>query len=64
MILNFPYEVRDMFISTDGRNMTLGELISACYEELAAQYPSSEELAMAVAARLEELLSGYDAQLV
>lgn len=54
-----------MFLSDDVRNMTLGELISFCYEELSGRYTSSEELAMAVANLLEELLSGgYEAELI
>ena len=53
-----------MFLSEDVKNMTLGELISYCYEELSGAYTTSEELAMAVASRLEELLSGYEAEVM
>lgn len=54
-----------MFRSLDSRKMTLGELITLCYEELAPLNLNDEELSLAVASRLSELLSGhYEAEIL
>lgn len=53
-----------MFLSNDVRHMTLGQLISLCFDELSERYSNTEELNMAVASRLEVLLSEYEAEVL
>ena len=53
-----------MFQSTDTTQVTLGELISLCYDEVGGSYPSDDEASLAVAQLLSELLAQYDAELL
>ena len=53
-----------MFRSNDESHMTLGELISLCYEELSDLYSDEEELNAAVMDRLSQLLGEYEAEVL
>ena len=53
-----------MFMSLEDGRLTLGELITRCYDEMAPLYDSEEALNLAVAELMADLLEDYEAELL